>query len=84
MGVTIEVVRRVGAPLDAGRVPAWARLRRHAANGRLEVACRAPGADHLFWLAERELSWSCCPHCAGWFARDPVVDAEPLGVPVAA
>ena len=49
----------------------WWRYRRHAANGRVEVACRTTD-DHLFWLTNRELaSWTVCAHCAGWISHWP-------------
>jgi hypothetical protein len=49
----------------------WWRYRRHAANGRIEVACRTTD-DHLFWLSARELTtWTVCPHCVGWISHWP-------------
>jgi hypothetical protein len=31
---------------------------------RAEVQCRN---GHLFWLGPREMNWSRCAHCAGWW-----------------
>jgi hypothetical protein len=43
----------------------WWRYRRHAADGRVEVACVA-AAQHPFLLTLRELAiWTECPHCTG-------------------
>jgi hypothetical protein len=40
----------------------WWRYRRHAADGRVEVACVA-AEQHLFLLTLRELAtWTACPH----------------------
>ncbi|HYI20770.1 MAG TPA: hypothetical protein VD836_18780 [Solirubrobacteraceae bacterium] len=51
--------------------PRWWRYRRHASNGRVEVACAAePG--HMYWLSNRELAaWTVCPHCVGWITHWP-------------
>jgi hypothetical protein len=52
----------------------WWRYRRHAANGRVEVACRETD-DHLYWLNTRELAcWTVCPHCVGWVSHWPAVE----------
>ena len=49
----------------------WWRYRRHAANGRVEVACGITD-DHLFWLNAGELAnWTVCPHCVGWVSHWP-------------
>jgi hypothetical protein len=51
----------------------WWSYRRHASNGRIEVACRETG-DHLYWLTARELtSWTVCAHCVGWVSHWPAV-----------
>jgi hypothetical protein len=43
---------------------AWGTFLRRAANMRAEVQCRN---GHLFWLGPREMNWSRCAHCAGWW-----------------
>jgi hypothetical protein len=54
----------------------WWRYRRHARNGRVEVACRTTD-DHLFWLSNQELSsWTVCAHCVGWVSHWPEADAQ--------
>ena len=55
----------------APMITRWWDYRRHARNGRVEVACAAH-ADHLFWLSNRELAtWKVCPHCVGWITHWP-------------
>lgn len=35
-------------------------------NGRLHITCNQnPG--HQYWLTCRELAWSVCAHCSGWW-----------------
>jgi hypothetical protein len=49
----------------------WWSYRRIAANGRIEVSCRATG-EHLYWLTPRELAdWTVCAHCVGWVSHWP-------------
>jgi hypothetical protein len=49
----------------------WWSYRRHASNGRIEVACRETD-DHLFCLSSDELaSWTVCAHCVGWISHWP-------------
>jgi hypothetical protein len=56
----------------------WWRYRRHAANGRIEVACAATDL-HLYWLSPRELAtWTVCAHCVGWVSQWPDADAAGL------
>ena len=51
----------------------WWKYRRHARNGRIEVACRETD-DHLYWLTTRELAtWTVCAHCVGWVSHWPDV-----------
>jgi hypothetical protein len=45
----------------------WATFLRRAANMRAEVQCRN---GHYAWLGPREMNWSRCPSCIGWW-RNP-------------
>jgi hypothetical protein len=57
----------------------WWQYRRHSADGRVEVVCRAI-EDHVFSLSNRELAtWTACAHCAGWLIDRPEAGAPQPG-----
>jgi hypothetical protein len=48
----------------------WGTARRITTNGRIHLTCRA-NQDHHYWLNPEHLTWSVCPHCAGWITHWP-------------